>query len=97
MIPKSTKSKQDYRTPAWFRDLLMRRFEFDFDVAANEDNTLTPGFFSIGDDALSKAWPSRRIFFKCSKHWPIVIIPSCRLYRRSFRRTLTSSSLGNEF
>lgn len=50
-------SKQDYRTPDDFREAFVRRFGSPgFDLAADEDNTFAPAWYSKTDDALTCDW-----------------------------------------
>lgn len=57
---KPGRSKQDYQTPPEFLAAVKSRLcieEFEFDLAASEENTVVPGrFFSEADNALSDVW-----------------------------------------
>ena len=66
MIPISTAAKQDFRTPAWLRSYLMKRFRFTLDAAATAENSLCKKHYGPGgihEDALEVVWQSKRPFF----------------------------------
>jgi len=48
--------KQDWETPNNLYQIAHARYNFTFDLAANEENTKCDKFFSIKDDALSQEW-----------------------------------------
>lgn len=67
VIPLSTESKQDWRTPKWFfmdvQNYLGVRFELD--VAASADNALCPRFFDgtlPERDGLVAHWDAREVW-----------------------------------
>lgn len=65
MIPLSTKSRQDYRTPQWLWRVLDDKFRPTLDAAADASNTLCRRWFGPGSDtpdALIAEWRSKRIF-----------------------------------
>jgi phage N-6-adenine-methyltransferase len=45
--------KDEWCTPSWLFDLLDAEFNFQVDVAATQQNSLCPGYFTKEDDALS--------------------------------------------
>jgi phage N-6-adenine-methyltransferase len=51
-------ARQDWGTPPQFIDWIRRRWgvEFDLDVAASDDTTKAPRWFTVEDDGLSKNW-----------------------------------------
>ena len=52
--------RDEWRTPAWlFRVACERYGPFTLDVAATDENTLCPSFFTKDTDALSQKWPSQ--------------------------------------
>lgn len=53
---KFTSTKQEWNTPTNLFQTLHKRYNFNFDLAANADNTKCECFFSEADDALSKEW-----------------------------------------
>lgn len=65
MIPISTVSKQDRRTPMWLRRRLCLD-SYDLDAAANGSNHVCPVWFGPGgveEDALSADWGKYRHIF----------------------------------
>jgi phage N-6-adenine-methyltransferase len=46
----------DRRTPRSLFDPLNDEFRFTLDVAASDENTLCPAYFTIADDGLSRRW-----------------------------------------
>lgn len=56
---KFKSNKQDWETPIELFEIINRRYNIDFDLAANKSNTKCSEFFSKEDDALTKSWRGR--------------------------------------
>lgn len=53
------RSRQDYRTPVAFLDAVKRRFgieSFAIDLAASDDNTVAPLYYTEAENALEQPW-----------------------------------------
>jgi hypothetical protein len=50
----------EYGTPLWLFELLNEEFNFDFDAAANLDNTKCEQF---SNDSLEMDWSQKKIYF----------------------------------
>lgn len=48
--------KQDWNTPKSLFDKLNQEFNFDFDLAASEENALCPKFYTQKEDGLKQNW-----------------------------------------
>ena len=56
-VQKPGRSKQDYGTPREFLDALERRFgPIEFDLAATDENTKGPAWFTPAVDSLAQDW-----------------------------------------
>lgn len=56
---KFVSTKQEWITPPGLFEQLNQEFNFNFDLAADKDNTKCKNFYSVGNDALSKSWENK--------------------------------------
>lgn len=61
--------KDEWRTPPWLFEWLDDRFDFDVDLAADDDNALCGAYYTQATDALAQRWMmagiSHRGFLNC--------------------------------
>lgn len=48
--------KMIWETPTEFFDKLNKKFKFDLDACASDENHKTPNYYTEKDDALTKSW-----------------------------------------
>ena len=64
--PGLMSSKSDeWTTPRDLFDKLNRRFLFDLDAAASDENHLCPAFYTKEDSGLDHSWEGMRVFCNC--------------------------------
>lgn len=49
-------NNMSWETPTEFFDKLNRKFKFDLDACASDENHKLPNYYTEKDDALTKSW-----------------------------------------